>query len=251
MEITQPSLGPLTTRVISAAGWASANPHCPSFQRWADEFERVFSYADSKGQFSNYFNRLTSNSYSQFDSSLRELRVAYFLDIAGFKTTEWEPMPKSGNAGEYIVVCPSGEEVFVEVKSPGWESQLSEPEKNAGRARQGKYKDLEARSIANYKAIQFAVHKAYKKFDPTLPNLLVIADDLFVQLENSPKMFAQMALYESGGCFNSSAFENLGGVGIFWIDQNSDELSYGMELFVNDHALPTVAIPEAMVKMFQ
>lgn len=251
MEMSSPSLGPRTESVISAAGWARAKPHCPSSQRWADEFERVFSYADRIGQFARYFNRLTSNRYSQFDSSLSELRVAFHMHRSGFPATKWEPIKKDGNEGEYIVVCPSGEEVFVEVKSPGWESQLTESEINAGRARQDKHKDLEARSIATHKAIRFAIRKAYKKFDLSSPNLLVIADDLFVQLENAPKKFAQWALYEPGGCFTSSEFENLGGVGIFWVDQESDELGYRMELFINGYALPAASIPGTMVKKFQ
>jgi hypothetical protein len=245
------NLGPLTARVVAAAGWASAKPQCPSNQRWADEFERVFNYADSKGQFIKYFNRLTSGRYPQFDSSLAELRVVYYLDSTGFSVVEWEPIPKSGNAGEFIVLCPSGKRVFVEVKSPGWESQLNQAELRAGRARQDKHKDLEARFIANYKAIQFAIQKAYKKFAPESANLLVVVDDLFVPLEAAPKRFAQMALYEPGGYFTNNAFENLGGIGIFWIDQNPEQLGYGMELFINDHALPTAAVPKTMVNMFQ
>jgi hypothetical protein len=251
MEIGSPSLGPLTTKVTSEAGWARSNPHCPSTQRWADEFERVFGYADSKGQFAKYFNKLTSTRYNQFDSALAELRVAYYMDSSGFPATKWEPIKKDKNEGEYMVVCPSGQEVFVEVKSIGWESQLTDSEKNAGRAKQDKHKDLEARSVSTQKAIQFAIQKAYKKFDPSLPNLLVIADDLFIPLEHSPALFAQMALYDPGGYFTGNAFENLGGVGIFWVDQSSEELGYGMKLFTNRHVRPTAVIPETMVKRFQ
>jgi hypothetical protein len=251
MEITSPTLGLLTTKVISKAGWASSKPHCPSTQRFADEFERVFIYADRTGQFAKYFKKLTSMRYNQFDSALAELRVAYYMDSSGFPATKWEPIKKDQNEGEYIVVCPSGQEVFVEVKGIGWESQLTDSEKRAGRARQDKHEDLEARFVSTQKAIQFAIQKAYKKFDPSLPNLLVIADDLFVPLEYSPEMFAQMALYEPGGYFTGNAFENLGGIGIFWIDQGSEELGYGMKLFTNGYARPSVVIPEAMVKRFQ
>jgi hypothetical protein len=246
MKTTTLEIGPLTAKVVGVAGWARDYPKCPPSQRWADEFERVFSYADSKGQFAIYFNRLTSDRYPQFDSYLAELRVTYYFDCIGFPVTKWEPIPKSGNAGEYIVLCPSGEEVFVEVKSPGWESELKKEELKAGRAKQEKNRDNEGRSIATYKAIQCAIQKAYKKFDADSHNLLVIVDDLFVSLAESPDMFARKALYESGGFFSSNAFENLGGVGIFWIDQNSEQLFYRMELFINDYALPTSAIPESM-----
>ena len=73
----------------------------------------------------------------------------------------------------------------------------------------------------------------------------------FVLLENSPAIFAQMALYEPSGNFTSSAFENLGGVGIFWIDQDSEELGYKMKLFLNNYSLPAASIPETMAKKFQ
>jgi hypothetical protein len=247
MRAATPNLGPLTGKIVSAAGWASSNPKCPPSQKWAEEFERVFSFADYRGQYHKYFNRLTSKSYSQFDSSLAELRVAYYLDRTGFPTVTWEPIPKSGNAGEFIVACPSGERVFAEVKSPGWESELEPYELKAGRATQEKYRHNEGRSVAPHAAIQFAIRKAYKKFDPASRNLLVIVDDLFVRLENSPEKFAQWALYGAGGYFTSSAYENLGGVGIFWVDQDTVALSYTMKLFLNQNALSAATIPEEMV----
>jgi hypothetical protein len=251
MKTAALKLGPLTARVVGAAGWASSNPNCPSSQEWANEFERVFTYADNKGQFANYFNRLTSRSYSQFDSSLAELRVAYFLDRAGIQVVTWEPVPPSGNALEFIVACTSGESVFVEVKSPGWESELESSELKAGRATQEKYGETEGRWVGPSDAIQFAIGKAYKKFDPASPSLLVIADDLFVKLETAPEMFAKQALYDPGGYFASSAYENLGGAGIFWVDHNTDPRSYRMKLFLNENALPTAAIPEAIVALLQ
>lgn len=247
MKTARPNLGPLTAKIVGAAGWASSNAKCPSCQQWADEFERVFSYSDYRGQFANYFNRLTSKSYSQFDSSLAELRVAYHLDRTGFPIVTWEPIPKSGNAGEFIVACPSGENVFVEVKSPGWESELESHELKAGRATQEKYRDNEGRWVAPHAAIQFGIRKAYKKFDSASRNLLVIADDLFLRLETSPETFAQAALYRAGGYFANSAYENLGGIGVFWVDQTTVPLGYKMKFFLNRNALSTAAIPEGMV----
>jgi hypothetical protein len=241
-------LAPLTAKVVGAAGWASSKPDCPSYQKFADEFERVFNYADTKGQFLNYFNRLTSKSYSQFDSSLAELRVAYYLDRMEFPVVTWEPIPKSGNAGEFIVACPSGENVFVEVKSPGWESELESDELKAGRAKEQKYRDIEGRCVAPEAALQFAIRKAYKKFDPASPSLLVIADDLFVQLETAPEMFAELALFNPDGYFASAVYENLGGIGVFWVDRDRDPLDYKMKLFMNENALSTAAIPKAMIK---
>lgn len=121
-----------------------------------------------------HFNRLISNSYSQFDSSLAALRVGYYLESKGFPILNWGPIPKSGNAGEFTVACPSGGNVFVEVKSPGWESELEKNELKVGRAKQEKYQDNEGRWIGPSTAIQFAIRKAYKKFDPASSNFLVV-----------------------------------------------------------------------------
>jgi len=76
--------------------------------------------------------------------------------------------------GEYLLRCPSGADVFTEVKSPGWEFELTKEERSAGRIDQPKYKDGEARAVGPWQAIQFAVEKAYPKFLPNVPNLLVV-----------------------------------------------------------------------------
>lgn len=77
-------------------------------------------------------------------------------------------------------------------------------------------------------AIQFGIRKAYKKFDLASRNLLVIADDLFFRLETSPETFAQAALYQAGGYFANSAYENLGVIGVFWVDHTTVPLGYKM-----------------------
>jgi hypothetical protein len=45
--------------------------------------------------------------------------------------------------GEYLIDTPEGQHVFVEVKSPGWEGELSDEERTAGRAKQPKYQQEE------------------------------------------------------------------------------------------------------------
>ena len=110
--------------------------------------------------------------------------------------------------------------VFVEVKSPGWEGELSDKERRAGRAKQPKYQPRGGGAFGNWQPLQkcIASAKTYPKFAPTQPNLLIVADDLMVSLPDSIwhveiGLYADHTGYGEMGYFTSSRFENLGGVG--------------------------------------
>ncbi len=65
--------------------------------------------------------------------------------------------------------------VFTEVKSPGWEGELTPKELKAGRQHQPKDLDRDGRAVAPWERVQFEIGKAYKKFDPQNRNLLILA----------------------------------------------------------------------------
>src|SRR5260221_7465879 len=155
------TLGSLTSTVLDRAKWAGRDAW-PSSPCFADEAERLFSFAHSRGVFELYLSELCSK-IPQRDSALEELRVAFFLDRNSFRIVEGRPMGEAGRMGEFIAPRPSGEDMFVEVKSPGWESELSDIEKREGRRKQEKYIDGEGRMIDNGPAIAHAVEKAYPK----------------------------------------------------------------------------------------
>jgi hypothetical protein len=190
--------GPLTSTVLDRARWRGEDEF-PSNQAWADEVERVFSYAHAKGRFTvPYLSRLIGGR-NQRDSALEELRVAFFFHRNSFRVTEWEPVGAGGREGEFMISGPSSiGKIFVEVKSPGWEFELTLQERGARRPPRPKLIIGEARSYDPQAAIRFAVQKAYPKFKPDQPNLLVIADDLFVSLEHGTDMAASRALYSAG-----------------------------------------------------
>ncbi|HLW78363.1 MAG TPA: hypothetical protein VKU44_02090 [Terriglobia bacterium] len=77
---------------------------------------------------------------------------------------------------------------------------------------------------------------------------MIIADDLFVGLQHGTDVAAEMALYEkrSQGCFTDERYANLGGVGIFWIENDGQRICYEMRLFLNPHALPSTLLPDDM-----
>src|SRR5947209_5244263 len=226
-------LGPLTSAVLSGARWKNQDQY-PASQVYADECEALLEFAWAHGQFDRYFCDLTA-SKRQRNAALAELRVAHHLDQSGFEIVEWKPIGLVPKEGEFLIRSASGVETFVEVKGPSWQSELSDDEIKAGRTEQDKVLYLEARSVAPWGAIQFAVKKAYEKFAPGIPNLLVIADDLFVSLQHGTEIMASMALYEKHyqGRFTTPDYEKLGGAGIFWMEPSGGRVRYTMRLFLN------------------
>ncbi len=244
-------IGPLTATIMDGARWRDQDEF-PSGQLWADEFEKIVSFVQVKGQFEHFLGALRGGP-SQRDSAIAELRAAFFFSRNGFPIVAWRPLGAARHEGEFLIRDPSGPAVFVEVKSPGWEGELSDEERAAGRIRQGKYLFCEGRFIAPWERIQFAVAKSYKKFSPSSPNLLLIADDLFVSLQHGTEMQAGTALYSehAKGYFTDSSFQNLGGVGLFWVNNNGREIWYEMKLFPNPNALPATALPDPLSLAFK
>lgn len=254
--LTAVQLGPLTARVCAAARWRGQDQF-PAWQVWADEIERVLSFAHSCAQFDRFFKRLTA-SRTQRDEALQELRAAFFFDRSGFPATSWEPPGAGGLLGEFCLRTPDLADIFVEVKSPGWESELTAQEIKAGRAKIEKYPGIEARPVAPWRNIRFAIRKAYSKFSSAQPNLLVIADDLFVNLtEWGGNLPAGMALFANHntldgelGYFLSNKFENLGGVGLFFARGSDRQIHYVFKLHVNPRALPSTRLPQEFIYAF-
>jgi hypothetical protein len=244
-------LGSLTSLVRDRAKWIGEDQF-PSSHLWADEVERILSFAMAQGVFERYLGDLTG-SKSQRDSALAELRVAFYFHRNQFHVSSWKPVGLPPKEGEFLIHGPSGVSTFVEVKSPGWEGELSVAERNAGRTKQPKHINAEARAISPWERIQFAVDKAYGKFLSTQPNLLVVADDLFVSLQHGTEMHAGLALYAShkAGRFVDHSFENLGGVGIFWVENNLKQVTYDMRLFLNPFSRISTTLPEDLRKAFK
>lgn len=245
-------LGTLISTVMDGARWRGQNAF-PSSQMWSDEVERVFGFGLSQDQFGVYLPRLRGR-WNQFESALAELRVAFYLHRNQFRIKTWEPYGARGvrGEGEFSIAGPSGVPVFVEVKSPGWEGEVSEEEIRRGRLEQPKNLYCEARAVAPWMKIQFAIEKAYKKFRSDGRNLLVVADDLFVGLQLATEMHVGMALYEphTMGCFTGGLYEKLGGVGVFWVENNGQEIWYEMRMYLNPCAIASCSIPEDMSVAF-
>ena len=119
-------LGPAARRLISPeTGGPTAIPGPVAYSR---ELDALVDWASSKGCLWRFQSRLESKN-TQRDEALAELRLAYLLDSVGFPIVGWDPPGANGKKGEYLLATPEKTDVFIELKSPGWENGNS-PRRN-------------------------------------------------------------------------------------------------------------------------
>ena len=252
MPVSGPQLfGPVARRLISPDRWTDAYPAWPDY---AKELDALLLFADQQGRLPQFVPRLESKNTLR-DEALNELRVGYLLHNCEFPIVQWEPPGLNGRVGEYLISTPEGKRVFVEVKSPGWEGELSDRERSAGRTKQPKYQQGEGGFFGNWQTLQKCIssEKTYPKFAPTQPNLLIVADDLRVSMLDCPDhveiaLYADNARYGEAGFFTSTRFENLGGVATYRAFSVGRGIEYEFRLFDNPFALPSTKLPESLLR---
>ena len=155
-------------------------------KHYVKELDALLRFADEKGCLQRFVPNLEARN-KQRDKALNELRLAYLFDNLGFPVLQWDPPGLNGKVGEFLLDSPEKTPIFNEIKSPGWESELSPAEIKAGRAMQPKYTGLGAGAIGNWQAVHrcIALPKTYPKFTSNQSNLLIISDDLNVPLRDT------------------------------------------------------------------
>jgi hypothetical protein len=244
-------------RLLREARWAGKDAY-PAHLEYSIELEGLLGFIQGHNQLALFWPRLTSPRTHERDETLQEIRVGRFLTMHGFPIAKWEPPGKDNLIGEFSVQSLPGPDVFVEIKSPGWEGELTQEQRDAGRAKQEKYQYLEGGAVGPAQKLRMSVRKAYPKFLPTQPNLLVIADDLFVPLATWGDLPAEQALFlkstileGEAGYFTSMRFENLGGVALFKAELPLGEaLRYEFLLYPNPMARTQTALPKGFVETF-
>jgi hypothetical protein len=104
-----------------------------------------------------------------------------------FRVLAWEPEAVMDRPGDIDVQHGDTEAIFIEVKGPGWEGELTQEERKRGRNSMPKHVDMEARAIDSIGPSLYAVDKAIPKFDSTRCNMVAINDDLFRSPVELPK----------------------------------------------------------------
>lgn len=254
-----PARHPLLWHMRQGARWVGQDDYPAPLI--ADEHERWLEFINGRGQLERFHPRFRDRAV-QRDETLVEIGVAYFLERhAGLPIAQWEPQGRQGT-GKFRVSLPGGGEMFVEVKSPGWEAEeVRTRGPQSPRLSQPKHIHAHGGWTVPARRVRESVTKAYPKVPDTMPTLLVIHDDLIVPLHNC-LMFVDIALYRprapgqydmsnslaEDGCFVGSAFERLGAVGILNIEH---PLRYRFTLFDNPHCLEAVAIPRTVFLGYQ
>jgi hypothetical protein len=244
--INRTTFGPLTAALLSHARWTDGYP---GIQDLADECERLLGFLDQCGELDRYRPRLTAK-HQQRDEALQEIRVAYFLNGLGYKIHEWEP--EDAGTLEFSISKSGSELVFVEVKSPGWESELTDAERAQGRAKFGKF--MGRRAIDPMGVIRKSVKKAQQKFSGKVPSLLVIADDCFVPLAGLGSAPLKAALLDGSvaygkGLLEDPQFSNIGAVSLFGFfgTNRMPGIQYDAICHPNPHAQQSAQVPQDLI----
>ncbi len=217
------------------------------------ETNKWLSFIQDKNQLNRYLPRLTKVNKAMREETLAEIASAYVIEkLLGYTIVNWEEKTVGDYDVDFVIKEGTGR-IYCEVKSPGWESELTKKElKKGDQGRKGKPKYLphEFRSIAPWKSIRFVIKKAYPKFLPTSKNLIIVKDDLRVSILDWPnKTPIENALYEETGQINNEVgyfanrdYENVGG--ILFIDINpTNSKKYKVKFFPNENSKIPFIIP--------
>jgi len=242
--------GPLTNRLVHEALWE--DPY-PAWQGYANECESLLGFLRANGELGRFWPRLCGSRRTQRDEALNEVRVAYLLNSIGYPVVTWEPTDQAPYNVEFAVSIGQGRNAMVEVKSPGWESELSEEERSQGRTKRDKYIGIEARAAGPLEVIRRTVTKAVRKFTGSCASLIVISDDCFVSLGEWGWGPIKMALTQQSvaygpGLFHDPTYATVGGVCLLRVSRVTEGgVQYSSLCLPNENALPAASLPADMV----
>ena len=214
-------------------------------ESWKNEIEKWLLYIKNKGELERYIPRLAQMNGRKIWETLAEISSAYLIEsILNFKVTDWD-VPTICDQNVDFTIALYSKEIYCEVKSPSWQSELSKKEKLGIRKAQGKYKKNEVRFFGHWKNIRNAIKKAYPKFLSNCNNLVIIQDDLFVPILDFPTdtqieiaLFEEQAVYNNEkGVFVGNDYENVGGVLLIDINPTSRNKVYKYKFIKNPNAL--------------
>ncbi len=249
-------LGPAARKLISPDRWTDGYPGPAAYSR---ELDVLLDWASKR----NYLKRFVPNieaKNTKRDEALNELRLAYLFDQTGFPVVQLGPPGANGKKGEYLLATPEKTDVFVELKSPGWESELTPAQRASGRQHRPKYEGVGGGAVGNFQAVHQCIARpnSYPKFTTTQANLLIIADDLNLSLHDTlfqveGSLYGAKWQYGEDGYFTSNRFENPGGLGVFYAFSAvpSRGIEYQFVIYENPYALLTTKLPQSLLEQFK
>lgn len=254
MTNIDPDSYPLIHRYWTAEELRSGSPLI------ANAHERWLRFVEERGQRVRFMPRLQARYQAQRDEALAEIAVAYFLEKrCSLPIGEWEPPVAIGDStGEFTVALPSGGRMFVEVKAPGWESEVmtslggEDKTKAIERVRQPKYAPHpEVWRTPPWRIVRETIERAYRQIPSGIPTLLVISDDLFLPLNLWPHELVEAGMFDPrDGAFVGSRFERLGALGVLNVDYLRED-PFLFRIYDNPNCAPEAAVPGSLFSEYR
>jgi hypothetical protein len=219
----------------------------PSCDEWKSEYNKWLVFVQNKGQLERYLPRI-NDSKTRRDEAFAEIASGYILETRlNYPVIDWERKTVGGRDVDFVI-CDNIGEIYCEVKSPGWESEITQEERRNGRKDLPKYISGDGRAIAPWQNIRYAIKKAYPKFLPTCKNLVVMYDDLFVPILDTPlnidiALSHELSIYgDEKGYFTDRTFENIGGVLFLDCKLPAKGISYRYNFIANPNAREPISL---------
>ena len=174
------------------------------------EIRRWLSFIKRESQMARYQQRMQSRNWQDY---LAEISTAYFLvNKKKLRIVEWEPSNEEGKFGEFIIKNLNAQKIFCSVKRPSWKRAIIDQEGISPRLKQNKFIHNEAWFSTTLEDIRCCINGAMEQLHKTIPNLLIINDDLRDSPLELPNVI-ENALFEDHGIYGKE-------VGYFANDQH-------------------------------
>jgi hypothetical protein len=268
-------IGPLTQRFMSGATWSGLDDF-PSPQEMADDVENVLTFL-TREKFLDAFSAQAKKQPNprKRDELFAEARAAYYLAMNGFKVFDWHASGASGKEGEFKISLGSSPDIFVEVKAPGYQGEISSmidanPKHTHQNFQSLKDRRKQPKFISGVKeGFAIAPHldcmsvvrkKVLPKLMNTCPNLAVVIDNCFITpvgnfslVEDVQKEYMNPAR-DPNDPEDKYDYNLLGGVLFLNLNSGPDGSERGVDYNVsfaqNPNALPACSLPAEVIAHF-
>jgi len=268
-------IGPFTKQFMSGATW-SGQDDFPCLQPMADDVENVLKFLDGE-KFLDVFSVQTKKQPNpgKRDELFAEARVAYFLYTNGFKVFGWHTKGAGNKEGEFNISFGSSPNIFVEVKAPGWQGEISwminanpnhtpqNLQRLKDRRKQPKFIPGAAEGCASpphLDCMNVVRKNVLPKLMNTCPNLAIVVDNCFLtpvghfSLHEDVHEEYMNPARDPNDPEDKYDYDLLGGVLFlnlnFGPNRSGSGVDYNMNFVENQNALPACSLPADVIKHF-
>jgi hypothetical protein len=266
-------IGPLTTKLIAGAKWRYADAF-PAPQVYANDVEAVLEFLQSVNRREAFVAKVQKeNRPGKRDNLLAEARAAFWLGQNGLQITGWEPEGEGGKTGEFSCTFESSPTIFVEVKQPGWQSELmpsrsserrrlteEEKRRRLARKEQGKFilGQAEGGAVGSHAAAMDVVRRnVLPKLTENCPNLAIVVDDFHFSPVGLPNLstFVEREFscpaHDPEDAEDRFSYERLGGVLFLNVQaMNGQPVDYLVKYVPNPGVIAACALPPSVNSLF-